>query len=57
MKYVLLLIFCALVFLVCFLVDKLLQKLFPKPELKVEAAQPMPPQMMLKMNTNTASPT
>lgn len=27
MKYVLLLIFCALVFLVCFLVDKLLQKL------------------------------
>ena len=28
-----------------------------KPELKVEAAQPMPPQMMLKMNTNTASPT
>ena len=33
MKYVLLLIFCALVFLVCFLVDKLLQKLFPKHEL------------------------
>ena len=30
MKYVLLLIFCALVFLVCFLVDKLLQKLFPR---------------------------
>ena len=27
MKYVLLLLFCALVFLVCFLVDKLLQKL------------------------------
>jgi len=34
MKYVLLLLFCALVFLVCFLVDKLLQKLFPKHELE-----------------------
>ena len=34
MKYVLLLLFCALVFLVCFLVDKFLQKLFPKHELE-----------------------
>ena len=40
MKYVLLLIFCALVFLVCFLVDKLLQKLFPKHELEKQIRRP-----------------
>ena len=44
MKYVLLLIFCALVFLVCFLVDKLLQKLFPKHELEKSKSVVRPPQ-------------
>ena len=29
MKYVLLLGFCAVIFLICFLIDKLIQKLFP----------------------------
>ena len=44
MKYVLLLLFCALVFLVCFLVDKLLQKLFPKHELEKSKSVVRPPQ-------------
>ena len=44
MKYVLLLIFCALVFLVCFLVDRLLQKLFPKHELEKSKSVVRPPQ-------------
>ena len=44
MKYVLLLIFCALVFLVCFLVDQLLQKLFPKHELEKSKSVVRPPQ-------------
>lgn len=34
MKIILLLILCGLVFLVCFLVDRLLQKLFPKSDLE-----------------------
>ena len=34
MKIVLLLVICALVFLVCFLVDKLVQKLWPKSDLE-----------------------
>ena len=34
MKYVLLLGFCAVIFLICFLIDKLIQKLFPKHELE-----------------------
>ena len=44
MKYVLLLLFCALVFLVCFLVDKFLQKLFPKHELEKSKSVVRPPQ-------------
>lgn len=44
MKYVLLLLFCALVFLVCFLVDRLLQKLFPKHELEKSKSVVRPPQ-------------
>lgn len=34
MKYVFLALFCGVVFLICFLIDKLLQKLFPKHELE-----------------------
>ena len=44
MKCVLLLLFCALVFLVCFLVDRLLQKLFPKHELEKSKSVVRPPQ-------------
>lgn len=49
-----------LVFILSYAIEKNNSEFFEtkkKPELKVEAAQPMPPQMMLKMNTNTASPT
>ena len=43
MKYVLLLGFCAVIFLICFLVDKLIQKLFPKHELEKSKTVVRPP--------------
>lgn len=43
MQYVLLLVFCAFVFLVCFLVDKLLGKLFPKHALEKSKNVVRPP--------------
>lgn len=43
MKYVLLLGFCAVIFLLCFLVDKLIQKLFPKHELEKSKTVVRPP--------------
>ena len=44
MKYVLLLGFCAVIFLICFLIDKLIQKLFPKHELEKSKTVVRPPQ-------------
>ena len=44
MKYVLLLGFCAVIFLICFLIDKLIQKLFPKHELEKSKSVVRPPQ-------------
>ena len=43
MKYVLLLGFCAVIFLICFLIDKLIQKLFPKHELEKSKTVVRPP--------------
>ena len=43
MKYVLLLGFCAAIFLICFLIDKLIQKLFPKHELEKSKTVVRPP--------------
>ena len=43
MKYVLLLGFCAVIFLICFLIDKLIQKLFPKHELEKSRTVVRPP--------------
>ena len=43
MKYVFLALFCGVVFLVCFLIDKLLQKLFPKHDLEKSKAVVRPP--------------
>ena len=43
MKYVFLALFCGVVFLICFLIDKLLQKLFPKHELEKSKNVVRPP--------------
>lgn len=43
MKYVFLALFCGVVFLICFLIDKLLQKLFPKHDLEKSKSVVRPP--------------
>ena len=43
MKYLFLLGFCAVIFLLCFLIDKLIQKLFPKHKLEKSKTVVRPP--------------
>ena len=43
MKYVFLALFCGVIFLLCFLVDKLIQKLFPKHDLEKSKMVVRPP--------------